>query len=213
MKKNSMDATPVLTNDPARISLSWVRATRIFKSGVYAVALTLAGIGCACLHAQTQNNINGSVPASSEFPRENMSRAGASAAEIKAVLLKDPGLMVELNPSVENDATDHGQIVSDSDLTSDNILERLETDAQFRSVATTLVQKYGYLLPRINPESDQAKEHELLVEERTKWLVQNQEQELAQGRQRVPAGFSVTAPVRSTDRRNLCRPSDSLIIA
>jgi polysaccharide biosynthesis/export protein len=120
----------------------------------------------------------------SELGRENLSRVAASAADIKAVLLKDTGLLVELKRWIAKDATGHGQIISDADLTDDAIFDRLETDAQFRSVATLLVQKYGYLVPKLNPESQAAKEHELLVQERTKWLAQAQEEQLAAARQK-----------------------------
>jgi hypothetical protein len=115
----------------------------------------------------------------SELGRENLSRAAASAADLKAILIKDTGLMVELKRWMAKDATGHGQIVSDSDLTDEAILDRLEMDVQFRSVATLLVQRYGYLVPKLNPESEAAKERELLVQERTKWLAQAQEQERA----------------------------------
>ena len=112
---------------------------------------------------------------------QNLSRVAASAAEIKSVLLKDSGLMVELKRWVAKDATDHGQIVSDSDLTDDAMFERLESDVPFRAVATLLVQRYGYLLPKVNPESEAGKERELLIQERTKWLAQQQEEELDAG--------------------------------
>jgi protein involved in polysaccharide export with SLBB domain len=128
---------------------------------------------------------------------QNLSRVAASAAELKAVLARDAGLMVELKHWVARDATDHGQVVSDSDLTSDGIFERLETDIQFRSIATALVQRYGYLLPKLNPDSDPGKEHELLFQQRAKWLVQNQDEELAQARQRgmqSPQKIGLPAP-------------------
>jgi protein involved in polysaccharide export with SLBB domain len=130
--------------------------------------------------AQQRNDNKTTV---SDLALQNLSRVAASAPEIKTVLVKDPGLMVELKHLVAKDATDHGQIVEDSDLTNDAIFERLETDVQFRSIATALLQRYGYLLPKLNPDSDLAKEHELLVKERTKWLAQNEEEELAQARQ------------------------------
>jgi polysaccharide biosynthesis/export protein len=136
-----------------------------------------------CIAAQAQNQRPAPTP-SSELGRENLSRVAASAGEIKAVLFKDAGLMVALKYWVAKDATDHGQVISESDLTNDAIFERLEEDAQFRSVATALVQRYGYLLPKLNPDSEVAKEHELLVQERTKWLAQNQEEELADARKR-----------------------------
>jgi protein involved in polysaccharide export with SLBB domain len=131
--------------------------------------------------AQERNN-NTTNP--SDLALQNLSRVAASAAEIKVILVRDAGLMVELKHWVARDATDHGQVVSDSDLTNEAIFGRLEADIQFRSIATALVQRYGYLLPKLNPDSDPAKEHELLIQERAKWLAQNQEEELAQARQR-----------------------------
>jgi polysaccharide biosynthesis/export protein len=130
---------------------------------------------------------------SSELGRENLSRVAASAADVKAVLLKDTGLLVELKRWVAKDATGHGQIISDADLTDDAIFDRLETDVAFRSVATALVQKYGYLVPKLNPESQAAKEHELLVQERVKWLAQNQEEALAAARQKSRSNVQTTA--------------------
>jgi polysaccharide export outer membrane protein len=162
-------------------------------SGVWTVpGLRLLGmtllfaLACtAAARSQERNPTSSSnIVPSSELGRENLSRVAASAADIKAVLLKDTGLLVELKRWVAKDATGHGQIISDSDLTDDAIFDRLETDTQFRSVATILVQKYGYLVPKLNPESQAAKEHELLVQERTKWLAQAQEEELAAARQK-----------------------------
>ena len=120
---------------------------------------------------QPQRNDDGRN--NSDLALQNLSHVAASAAEIKAILVKDAGLLVELKHLVAKDATDHGQIVSDSDLTDDAIYQRLETDVQFRSYATALVQRYGYLLPKMNPDSDVGKERQLLIEERTKWLAQN----------------------------------------
>jgi len=127
---------------------------------------------------------NDSAPKASDLAMQNLSRVAASAAEIKAVLIKDAGLMVELKRWVAKDATDHGQIVGETELSDYAIFDRLGTDVEFRSIATTLVQRYGYLLPKLNPESDLAKEQELLRVERTKWMAQAQEEERAQARQR-----------------------------
>jgi len=116
---------------------------------------------------------------------QNLSRVAASASEIRAVLARDAGLMVELKHWVARDATEHGQVVTDSDLTDDGIFKRLETDIQFRSIATALVQQYGYLVPKLNPDSDSGKERELFLQERAKRLAQNQsEEDLTQARQR-----------------------------
>ena len=150
-----------------------------------------------CFVAAAQNQRPNPMP-SSELGRDNLRLVAASAGEIKAILFKDAGLMVALKFWVAKDATEHGQIVSESDLTNDAIFERLEEDAQFRSVATALVQRYGYLLPKLNPDSEVAKEHELLVQERTKWQAQNQEEELAEARKRRD---------RKLQTANSCNPS------
>ncbi len=60
----------------------------------------------------------------SELGRENLSRAAASATDIKAVLIKDAGLMVELKRWIAKDATGHGQIIGDSDLTDEAIFDQ-----------------------------------------------------------------------------------------
>jgi protein involved in polysaccharide export with SLBB domain len=111
---------------------------------------------------------------SSDLARENLSHAAASAADIKPLLLKDGGLMVELKRWAAKDATDHGQIITDADLTDDAIFDRLDNDVQFRAVATVLVQKYGYLVPQVNPSSALAREQLLLTQERVKWLAQEE---------------------------------------
>jgi polysaccharide export outer membrane protein len=119
----------------------------------------------------------------SDLGRENLSRVAASASDIKMVLTKETGLMVELKRWVAKDATTHGQIIVDADLTDDAIFDRLQSDVQFRSVATMLVQRYGYLVPRVNPDSAAAREQDLLAQERARWLAQSEEEEFATARQ------------------------------
>jgi protein involved in polysaccharide export with SLBB domain len=117
------------------------------------------------------------TPEPSELAQENYSRVAASAADIRAVLTRDPGLMVELKRWVAKEATDNGQIVEDADLTDRAISERLEHDVAFRSIATRLLQRYGYLMPTPNPESDIAKEKDLVLKERARTLVNLENQE------------------------------------
>src|ERR1700689_5463858 len=158
-------------------------AARIPWGGAHRVicALLALGLGCSALRGQNQRP---TPTIGSDLGRDNLSRVAASAAELKAVLLTEVGLMVELKRWVAKDATEHGQIISDSDLTNDAIFQRLEEDSQFRSIATILVQRYGYLLPKLNPDSDAAQQHNLLVMERAKWLAQDQEEELSDARKR-----------------------------
>jgi protein involved in polysaccharide export with SLBB domain len=113
----------------------------------------------------------------SDLTQENLGRVAASSSQIRAVLVKDEGLLVELKRWVAKEATDNGQVVEDSTLTDQAIFERLEQDVAFRSVATRLLQRYGYLTPTPNPDSDYAKEKELVLKERARRLVQIEAQE------------------------------------
>lgn len=146
--------------------------------------------------AKAQNQRAAPV-ATSELAQENMSLVAASPADIKAVLVKDVGLMVGLKRWLAKDATDHGQIISGSDLTDDAIFDRLETDVQFRSVATLLLQRYGYLVPKVNPDSALAKEQELLVQERVKWITQEEEEERTEERTKRQRELKNLEKVRS----------------
>jgi protein involved in polysaccharide export with SLBB domain len=114
---------------------------------------------------------------SSDLAKENLERVAASSVQLQTVLLKDPGILVELKRWVANEATNSGQIVDDASLTDQAIFDRLDHDVSFRSVATRLVQRYGYLLPSVNPESDIAKEQDLILKERVRRLAQRQERE------------------------------------
>lgn len=141
----------------------------------YIVCFALAG----ALYGQT--NARPSIQASdpdanrtteaSDLSKENYSRVAASSAQIKTVLVQNAGLMVELKRWVAKDATDDGQVVEDVNLSDDAIFDRLDRDVAFRSVATRLLQRYGYLLPTANPDSSLGKEQEFVLKERARRLV------------------------------------------
>ena len=68
----------------------------------------------------------------SDLARENLSRVAASSIQIREVLVRDSGLMVELKRWVAKEASDNGQVVEDSSLTDQAIFERL--DREFKIV-------------------------------------------------------------------------------
>lgn len=113
----------------------------------------------------------------------NQGRVAASAVLVEEALQKDPGLMVELKRLIAKEATDEGQIVVDADLTDDAVYQRIRSDVEFRSKATILLQRYGYLVPQVNPDSAQGKEAELVLKERAQWLAQIQGEDLAAQRE------------------------------
>jgi protein involved in polysaccharide export with SLBB domain len=156
-------------------------------------------LGSTCLSAQTQQR---PLP-SSELGRQNMAHVAASVGQLVAVLHRDPGLMVELKRWIAKDATDHGQLISDADLADEAIFERLETDISFRSVATLLVQKYGYLQPTINPDSELGKEQELVMQERVMLLAQRGAPQPATSKQ------GQTQPAQMCDPRSGSCPANT----
>jgi len=121
--------------------------------------------------AQAADSATRRKPELSELAEGNYSRVAASSAQIREVLLVDTGLLVELKRWIAKEATDEGRIVEDQNLTDQAIFDRLDRDQVFRSVATRLVQRYGYLMPKPNPDSDLAKQQDLILKERVKRFV------------------------------------------
>jgi protein involved in polysaccharide export with SLBB domain len=113
----------------------------------------------------------------SELTKDNLDRVAASAAQLKEVLLQDTGLLVELKRLIAKEASDNGQVIVDEDLTDNAVYQRLVDDVKFRSIATRLVQKYGYLRPSVNPDSDLGKQQDFVLKERAKRMVQIEAQE------------------------------------
>jgi polysaccharide biosynthesis/export protein len=113
----------------------------------------------------------------SELTIDNYDHVAASVLDIKGVLIGNPGLMVELKRLIAKEASDSGQVVNDSDLTDQAVFDRLTSDVSFRAAATRLLQRYGYLIPVMNPKSDAAKEQDLILKERARRIVQIESQE------------------------------------
>jgi polysaccharide export outer membrane protein len=181
----------------------------IFKSWKATIWVTVLAV--APLTAQTNERprvqtdaypVNRPVEVA-ELAKDNNSRVAASAVQIKDVLVRDGGIMVELKRWVAKEATDNGQIVEDVNLTDQAIFERLDRDVAFRSIATRLLQRYGYLTPALNPDSDFAKEQDLILKERARRLVALEGQEDAEAMQPKKA-----AEGEKTERASDCDRQD-----
>lgn len=163
-------------------------ATKLaYSANIFFVSLALASLlACSAVarpQATSQNTRDADVrrmPQPSDLANENYEHLAAAPHQIQEVLLKDSGLLVELKRLAIKQATDNGQIVEDSSLTDQAIFDRLELDIKFRSLATRLVQRYGYLLPSFNPDSEVAKQRDLLLKERAHRQVQIEAQEDAE---------------------------------
>ena len=90
---------------------------------------------------------------------------------------------MELKRWVAKDTADRGQILRDSDLTDAAILSRLTNDVRFRAAATRVLQGYGYLLPKINPDSEVGREQAALEQERIRELVATRQAQAQQAQQ------------------------------
>ena len=143
---------------------------------------------CSSLFGQANEDARvqrGSYPRSeassvSDLAKDNLDYVAASSVQIREVLVKDAGLFVELKRFVAKEATDNGQVVQESNLSDRAIFDRLDRDIKFRSIATRLLQRYGYLLPSPNPDSNFAKEQDYVLKERARRLVQIEAQEDAE---------------------------------
>src|SRR6516225_4955881 len=157
----------------------------IGKSFVLAMALAFGMTAAGAAQQQPQKKASGTeadVPPpprrlESELAKANYDRVAASAPQIKEVLLRDPGLLVELKTWIAKEASDNGQFVSDHELSDVAVFDRLTRDVKFRAVATRLVQRYGYLKPIVNPESEMGKQQDLLLKERVRRLEQIEAQQ------------------------------------
>ncbi|MGC2246036.1 MAG: SLBB domain-containing protein [Terriglobales bacterium] len=130
-----------------------------------------------------QDSFPASDTAQSDLAKENLDRVAASSIQIREVLVQNEGLLVELKRWIAKEASDSGQVVRESNLSEEAIFERLERDVKFRSIATRLLQRYGYLLPVPNPDSAFAKEQDLVLKERARRMVAVEAQEDAEALQ------------------------------
>ena len=126
-------------------------------------------------HAFAQLPSDDRTISSSELAKDNLDKVAASESQINEVLNANPGLFVELKRWIAKDAADRGQILKDSDLTDASVLSRLASDLRFRAAATRVLQSYGYLLPKVNPDSEVGREHAALEQERIRELVATQQ--------------------------------------
>ena len=157
------------------------------------IVFATTSIWCTLAAAQTPSARPGNqaVKAPSEYAQQprpeqdpgTRSRVAAPVEQIRAVLTKDPGMLVELERVIEREAISKGQLVEDSDLTEQAIFDRLDEDAALRVTATRLLQRYGYLLPNVNPDSEMAKQQDLVLKERARRIVQIEAQEDAESMQ------------------------------
>src|SRR5260370_26175546 len=113
----------------------------------------------ACVHLHSPDIVS-----------DNLDKAAASADQILEVVNKEAGLMVELKRFLAQDAGASGQILEEPDLTDGAVAERLRSDLRARVLATRLLQRYGYLVPRLNQGSDLGAEQRLVRQERAEML-------------------------------------------
>jgi protein involved in polysaccharide export with SLBB domain len=114
----------------------------------------------------SQQPANLGVRTSPDLATDNLDRVAATAPQILEFLNRDAGLMVEFKRLLARDAGSAGQLLDETDLTDAAVIERLNEDLRARVLATRLLQRYGYLLPKVNPDSDLAAEHNLVLQDR-----------------------------------------------
>ncbi len=122
---------------------------------------------------QQQKDRREKTEPTTDWATDNLDMVAATAKDIRDVLAKNPGLVVELKRLMAKQAIEKGQIVAEQDMEDDVILERLTTDIHFRAMATRLLQRYGYLAPEYNPQSAPGKEQDLMMRARAERLARS----------------------------------------
>ena len=169
--------------------------------------LALALSFCMPAYAQRQSQGGAAQGSGTETPArvrlhspdiisDNLERVAASADQILEVLNNEAGLMVELKRLLAQEAGVSGQILEESDLTDVSVAERLRSDLRSRVLATRLLQRYGYLVPRVNPDSDLEAEQKLVRQERAQFLARAAERRDTLG-EAAPARQSAVCDPRS----------------
>ena len=162
---------------PTNLLAMTCKFSRLISAINIVLALSLLATASSPVRGQsTQQNgrdDSGSAPSRRlsqppDLANDNYKHLAAAPRQIQEVLIKDSGLLVELKRLAIKEATDNGQIVEDSSLTDQAIFDRLDQDIKFRSLATRLLQRYGYLLPTFNPDSELAKQREFILRERSR---------------------------------------------
>ncbi len=163
---------------------------------------------CAAAHAQQEPRQGAAQTSGTETAArvpgrppdiiaDNLEKAAASADQILEVVNREAGLMVEFKRLLAQDAGASGQILEESDLTDGAVAGRLRSDLRARVLATRLLQRYGYLVPRLNPDSDLGAEQQLVRLERAQMLTRAAE------RRDTPVENSATGRNAACDPRSV----------
>ena len=161
----------------------FMRRHKNLRATITSIIVALLSCAPACAQQRAVPQRSGSdsparVPARPpDIISDNLDRVAASADQILEVVNKEAGLMVELKRLLAQDAGVSGQILEESDLTDVAVAERLRSDLRARVLATRLLQRYGYLVPRVNPDSDLEAEQKLVRQERAQILARAAERQ------------------------------------
>jgi protein involved in polysaccharide export with SLBB domain len=113
-----------------------------------------------------QQTVSRGMRPAADLASDNLDHVAATVDQLLEYLKRDAGLMVEFKRLLARDAGAAGQLLDETDLTDAAVVERLSEDLRARVLATRLLQRYGYLQPKVNPDSDLAAEHSLVMQDR-----------------------------------------------
>jgi polysaccharide biosynthesis/export protein len=178
---------------PLKKSIACVAGTFLFCAAAYGQPEPRQG-AAPTSGTETAAHVLGRPP---DIIADNLEKAAASADQILEVVNREAGLMVEFKRLLAQDAGASGQILEEGDLTDGAVAARLRSDLRARVLATRLLQRYGYLVPRLNPDSDLGAEQRLVRQERAQMLARAAE------RRDTPAENSTAGRNAACDARSV----------
>jgi len=145
-----------------------IACPRVVRKFACIIVFNLLIVSAGAFAQEKENRAEKGSTQASELAKDNLDRVAASESQIAAVLKGNPGLLVELKRWMAKDASDRGQLIQDEDLDDAAVFARLAREQKFRATATRILQRYGYLLPKLNPESEAGREQDALMQERVR---------------------------------------------
>lgn len=118
----------------------------------FVVVLSLCLWQCGEAYSQVKRPVNPKARAEQEAER----MVSLSAAAIQQILVREPGLLLEIKKALVRKAYEQGRLLDPADLTDNTLFALLQEDNNVRILATREIETRGYI--RANPKSEEPRQ-------------------------------------------------------
>jgi protein involved in polysaccharide export with SLBB domain len=154
---------------------------------------------CGEAYSQVKRPVNSKDRAE----REAEQMVSLSAAAIQQILVREPGLLLEVKKALVRKAYEQGRLLDPVDLTDDTLFALLQEDNNVRILATREIEARKYI--RAKPKTDETRQNQ------EDELRQSQEDERRQNQERAPVRQPEIAETPRETERNLAEPPPDFV--